>query len=134
MRWGTCPESVGFRYACGRRHIAGRRRSVRNNSPASMIGIRPIVAAAEPLKLSNIATPCKRDVAGTWACGATRTAWRRRNRASPHWSRYVLPRQFADPTGWELQNMLCVARLIIEAAVASGCARVARSSRLPTNG
>ena len=34
-----------------------------------------------------------------------------------HWCRYVLPRQFADPTGWELQNMLCVARLMIEAAL-----------------
>lgn len=32
------------------------------------------------------------------------------------WCRYVLPRQFADPSGWELQNMLCVGRLMIEAA------------------
>ena len=34
-----------------------------------------------------------------------------------HWCRYVLPRQFADPDGWELQNMLCVRRLMIEAAI-----------------
>jgi L-aspartate oxidase len=34
-----------------------------------------------------------------------------------HWSRYVLVRQFADPAGWELQNMLCVARLMVEAAL-----------------
>jgi L-aspartate oxidase len=33
-----------------------------------------------------------------------------------HWCRYVLGRQFADPPGWELQNMLCVARLMIQAA------------------
>jgi L-aspartate oxidase len=33
-----------------------------------------------------------------------------------HWCGYVLGRQFAGPSGWELQNMLCVARLIIEAA------------------
>ena len=32
------------------------------------------------------------------------------------WCRYVLGRQFADPTGWELQNMLSVARLMIDAA------------------
>lgn len=32
------------------------------------------------------------------------------------WCRYVLARQFSDPTGWELQNMLCTARLMIEAA------------------
>lgn len=33
-----------------------------------------------------------------------------------HWCRYVLPLQFSEPGGWELQNMLCVARLIIQAA------------------
>ncbi|NQT15737.1 MAG: FAD-binding protein, partial [Planctomycetes bacterium] len=34
-----------------------------------------------------------------------------------HWCRYVLPLQFAEPGGWELQNMLCAARLIIQAAL-----------------
>ncbi len=34
-----------------------------------------------------------------------------------HWRRYVLPRQLGDPAGWELQNMLCAARLMIEAAL-----------------
>jgi len=33
------------------------------------------------------------------------------------WCRYVLPRQFADPRGWQLQNMLEVARLMIRAAI-----------------
>lgn len=32
------------------------------------------------------------------------------------WMRYVLARQFASPEGWELQNMLSVARLMIAAA------------------
>ena len=34
-----------------------------------------------------------------------------------HWCGYVLARQFADADGWELQNMLSVARLMIEAAL-----------------
>lgn len=34
------------------------------------------------------------------------------------WCKYVLPRQFEDPEGWELQNMLVVSRLIVEAALA----------------
>ena len=34
------------------------------------------------------------------------------------WCRYVLGHQFARPSGWELQNMLCVARLMIHAALA----------------
>ncbi|MGD9125942.1 MAG: L-aspartate oxidase [Planctomycetia bacterium] len=33
------------------------------------------------------------------------------------WCRYVLPRQFSDPTGWELQNMLWVSQLMIQAAL-----------------
>ncbi len=33
------------------------------------------------------------------------------------WCKYVLPRQFYDPHGWELQNMLVVARLMIRAAL-----------------
>jgi L-aspartate oxidase len=33
------------------------------------------------------------------------------------WCRYVLPRQFADPEGWQLQNMLQVARLMIASAL-----------------
>lgn len=32
------------------------------------------------------------------------------------WNRYVACRQFDEPSGWELQNMLLVARLMIEAA------------------
>ena len=34
------------------------------------------------------------------------------------WCRYVLPRQFNDPEGWQLQNMLQVARLMIASALA----------------
>ncbi len=34
-----------------------------------------------------------------------------------HWCRYVLPLQFSDPSGWELQNMLCVAWLMIQGAL-----------------
>jgi len=33
------------------------------------------------------------------------------------WCGYVLPRQFADPQGWQLQNMLEVARLMIRGAL-----------------
>jgi L-aspartate oxidase len=35
-----------------------------------------------------------------------------------HWRRYVLVRQFRDPAGWELQNMLTVADVVIRAALA----------------
>ncbi len=34
------------------------------------------------------------------------------------WDRYVSTHEFSDPTGWELQNMLLVARMVIDAAAA----------------
>lgn len=34
-----------------------------------------------------------------------------------NWCRYALPRQFNDPAGWELQNMLTVAQVVIQAAL-----------------
>ena len=33
------------------------------------------------------------------------------------WCRYVLSRQFTDPEGWELQNMLTVSRVMIDTAI-----------------
>ncbi len=33
------------------------------------------------------------------------------------WCQYVLPRQFQQPEGWELQNMIVVSRLMVEAAL-----------------
>jgi L-aspartate oxidase len=33
-----------------------------------------------------------------------------------HWSSYVLPRQFDDPAGWELQNLLTLAGIMVRAA------------------
>ncbi|MEK6238733.1 MAG: hypothetical protein N2C14_28805, partial [Planctomycetales bacterium] len=32
------------------------------------------------------------------------------------WRRYVLDHQFGDPSGWQLQNMLCAAAIMISAA------------------
>ena len=34
------------------------------------------------------------------------------------WQRYVLVRQFSDAQGWELQNMLTVARVMIRSSLA----------------
>ena len=54
------------------------------------------------------------------ACAAiARTCWKR-PRTIDRWCGYVLARQFTDPDGWELQNMLTVARLMIEAALSAG--------------
>jgi L-aspartate oxidase len=75
-------------------------------------------AASEPLDIADIRNSLK---ALMW-----RSAGVRRNRELleealenvDQWRSYVLVRQFDDIRGWELQNMLTVARVMIAAALA----------------
>ena len=77
----------------------------------------PVEEAAEQLDLSDIRNSLKSLV---W-----RSAGVRRDREHlleaaetiDRWCGYVLPRQFSDTLGWELQNMLTVARIVIAAAL-----------------
>ena len=74
-------------------------------------------ADGEPLDLADIRNSVK---ATMWrAAGVVRDRQRLANAAESidRWCRYVLPRQFNSPDGWELQNMLTVARITIEAAL-----------------
>jgi L-aspartate oxidase len=76
-----------------------------------------VEAVADPLDLSDVGNSLKslmwRNVGVRRDAEGLREAVENINR----WSRYVFARQFTDPTGWELQNMLCVARLITQAAL-----------------
>src|SRR5690606_32527261 len=75
-------------------------------------------ADGEPLDLQDIRNSLK---AVMW-----RAAGVRRNQALleeaadsiDHWRKYVLVRQFDSQEGWELQNMLTVARIMVAAALA----------------
>jgi L-aspartate oxidase len=77
----------------------------------------PVETPSEPLDLGDIRNSLKslmwRAVGvrrnGTQLADAQETIER--------WCGYVLARQFSDPTGWELQNMLTVARLMVESAL-----------------
>jgi L-aspartate oxidase len=71
----------------------------------------------EPLKLADIRNSLQSLMWRNMGVRREAEGLREALASIEHWSRYVLPRQFADPTGWELQNMLCVSRLMIEAAI-----------------
>ncbi len=78
----------------------------------------PVDATGEPLNLDDIRNSLQSLM---WRSVGVRRHGEELDEAAEninHWCRYVLARQFADPSGWELQNMLCMARLIIEAAKA----------------
>ncbi|MDA8746469.1 L-aspartate oxidase [Rubripirellula amarantea] len=72
--------------------------------------------SSEPLDLADIRNSLKslmwRD-AGVWRDGR---ALADAERTIDGWIRYALSRQLTDPSGWELQNMLTVSRVMIEAA------------------
>src|SRR5262249_38675515 len=77
----------------------------------------PVLDGGEPLDLADIRNSLKSLM---WrSCGVRRDAERLSAAAEDidRWCRYVLPRQFTDPKGWELQNMLEISRLIIRAAL-----------------
>jgi L-aspartate oxidase len=79
----------------------------------------PVVAPpAEPLDLVDIRNSLK---AAMWrACGVRKTgdALQDALESVDGWRRYVLARQFDDREGWELQNLLTLARVMIQAALA----------------
>lgn len=76
-----------------------------------------VEAAGDPLNLSDVRNSLTslmwRNVGVRRDAEGLREGMENINR----WSGYVSARQFADPTGWELQDMLCVARLMTQAAL-----------------
>jgi L-aspartate oxidase len=78
----------------------------------------PVVAPlAEPLDLADIRNSLKSLM---WRnCGVRRTGegLAEALETVDGWRRYVLARQFDDLEGWELQNMLTLSRIMIEAAL-----------------
>ena len=77
----------------------------------------PVEESVESLDLTDIRNSLKSLM---WRAAGVRRDGQRLAEAAEtidRWCRYVLPRQFRDPTGWELQNMLAIARIIIRAAL-----------------
>jgi L-aspartate oxidase len=77
----------------------------------------PLEAGAELLDLADIRNSLRSQM---WRAAGVRRERQRLSEAAgtiDRWCEYVLERQFADTAGWELQNMLTVARLMIEAAL-----------------
>jgi L-aspartate oxidase len=77
----------------------------------------PVESASPPLDLADISNSLQSLM---WrAAGVERTGASLREAANhiDLWRRYVLPLQFDNPRGWELQNMLSVARIMVASAL-----------------
>jgi L-aspartate oxidase len=77
----------------------------------------PVEEGAELLDLADIRNSLKSLMGRAGGVRRERAQLVEAAETIDRWCGYVLPRQFADVGGWELQNMLTVARIIIEAAL-----------------
>ena len=84
---------------------------------ALMLESPRVEAAGDPLNLSDVRNSLTslmwRNVGVRRDAEGLREGMENINR----WTGYVFARQFADPTDWELQDKLCVARLMTQAAL-----------------
>jgi L-aspartate oxidase len=77
----------------------------------------PTEDSSEPLNLSDIRNALKSLMGRDAGVRRDRTDLTEAAEAIDRWCGYVLARQFTDAEGWELQNMLTVARLVVAAAL-----------------
>jgi len=81
--------------------------------------VNPVAPAPEtPLDLADIRNSLKSLLWRTAGVRRERTGLVDAVETVDNWCRYVFARQFDSPEGWELQNMLIVARVLIRAALA----------------
>jgi L-aspartate oxidase len=83
---------------------------------ASPIENPPADAPTEPLNLADIRNSLQSLMWRNMGVRREKDGLTEALESIDHWRRYVLPRPFSDPTGWELQNMLCASRLMLQAA------------------
>ncbi len=77
----------------------------------------PLTEPAEPLDLADIRNSLQSLMWRSAGVRRDRERLAEAQGAIDRWCQYVLARQFPDPAGWDLQNMLIVAELMITAAL-----------------
>jgi L-aspartate oxidase len=90
---------------------------IHDDFAAAMVENPRVETPAEPLKLADIRNSLQSLMWRNMGVRRDADGLQEALSSIDHWRRYVLPRQFSDPGGWELQNMLCLSRLMIEAAI-----------------
>lgn len=109
-------EALVFGYRCG--HGAGQEAKRIPESYAALPLSHPRVAEnQEPLDLTDIRNSLSSLMFRDVGIERTRAGLENAVETTDFWSHYVLARQFAQPAGWELQNMITVAGLMTRSAM-----------------
>lgn len=105
--YGTCAGEQASRAAA----------EVVDSFSAPMLENPRVEGAGDPLNLSDVRNALKSLMWRNAGVRRDEEGLREGLDNIDRWSGYVFTRQFTDPTGWELQDMLCVARLMTQAAL-----------------
>ncbi len=77
----------------------------------------PVADSREPLDLVDIRNSLASLMGRRAGVQRSAAGLREAQGAIDLWCRYVLPRQFSSPAGWQLQNMLVISRIMVAAAL-----------------
>lgn len=77
----------------------------------------PVIPATDSLDVTDLTNSLRSLMVRNMGIVRDRRRMTEAKRDVAFWCRYVLVREFADRGGWELQNLLTVARLMIDAAL-----------------
>ncbi len=92
-------------------------RAIADDFRAPPLANDPVEDVAEPLDLTDIRNSLKSLMWRDVGVRRDRTGLVEAADMIDRLCGYVLKRQFATPSGWQLQNMLCVSRLMVQAAL-----------------
>ena len=103
--------SPGLRGPCRRRGVVRAALGLKDDFFALPIENPRVDSIGEPLNLDDIRNALKSLMWRNVGVRRDGEGLAEARQTVKHWCRYVLARQFNDPGGWELQNMICIARL-----------------------
>ncbi len=110
-------EGLVYGASCARGASAAARELPGDFRALALESRREPVEADELLDVADLTNALRSLMVRNMGIVRDRKRMREAKRDVAFWCRYVLPREFTDRKGWELQNLLTVARLMIDAAL-----------------
>ncbi len=109
-------EGLVYGAICGRNAAAAARRmpTTLQAMPLNYVASEEL---GEPLDVSDVTNALRALMVRKMGIVRDRARLDEAKQDVEFWCRYVLPREFRDRGGWELQNLLTMARLMIDAAI-----------------
>jgi len=110
-------EGLVYGAACGRGAAEAARQTPTTLTARPLQSTPPDLGLAETLDVVDVTNSLRSLMVRKMGIVRDRQRLEEAKHDVDFWCRYVLPREFKDRAGWELQNLLTVARLMIDAAL-----------------